>query len=214
MDVAREIQSPRISNLKIGVWLSAATVLWNLAEGVIAVCTGVAARSIALVAFGMDSFIETTSGVFVGWRLISELRNDNGEQAANIERRTVRVAGGLLLLLAAYIVIDAGARLFGYRAEPQPSMIGIIVAAAALVAMPALAWLKLRTARELGSRALRTDAFETIACAWLSAMTLVGLALNFTLGWRWADPLAAVMLVPMIVRQGIEALGSRDDDQD
>jgi divalent metal cation (Fe/Co/Zn/Cd) transporter len=93
-------------------------------------------------------------------------------------------------------------------------MIGIIVAAAAFVAMPALAWLKLRTARELGSRALRTDAFETITCSWLSAMTLVGLALNFTLGWQWADPLAAVMLVPMIVREGIEALGSRDDDQD
>jgi divalent metal cation (Fe/Co/Zn/Cd) transporter len=214
MDVARETQSPRIRNLKIGAWLSAATVLWNLAEGVIAVCAGVAARSIALVAFGMDSFIETTSGVFVGWRLISELRNDNGEQTANIERRTVRLAGGLLLLLAAYIVIDAGGRLFGYRAEPQPSMIGIIVAAAALVAMPALAWLKLRTARELGSRALRTDAFETIACAWLSAMTLVGLALNFTLGWQWADPLAALMLVPMIVREGIEAFGSREDDQD
>ena len=214
MDVAREVQSPRIRNLKIGVWLSAATVLWSLAEGVAAGCTGVAARSIALVAFGMDSFIETTSGVFVGWRLISELRNGDGEQVANIERRTVRLAGGLLLLLAAYIVIDAGARLFGYRAEPQPSMIGIIVAAAALVAMPALAWLKLRTARELGSRALRTDAIETITCAWLSAMTLVGLALNFTLGWQWADPLAAVMLVPMIVREGIEALGSRDDDHD
>jgi divalent metal cation (Fe/Co/Zn/Cd) transporter len=102
-------------------------------------------------------------------------------------------------------VIDAGARLFGYGAEPRPSEIGIIVTAAALVAMPVLAWLKFRTARALRSRALRADAFETIACAWLSATTLVGLALNFAFGWRWADPLAALLLVPMIAREGIEA---------
>jgi hypothetical protein len=91
MDVAGEMQSSRIRNLKIGVRLAVATVVWNLAEGVIAVCAGVFVRSIALVAFGMDSFIETTSGALLGRRLVSELRNDSGEQAANIERRTLRV---------------------------------------------------------------------------------------------------------------------------
>jgi divalent metal cation (Fe/Co/Zn/Cd) transporter len=164
MDVAGEMQSSRIRNLKIGVRLAVATVVWNLAEGVIAVCAGVFARSIAPVAFGMDSFIETTSGALLGWRLVSELRNDSGEQAANIERRMLRVAGGLLLLLAAYIMIDAGARLFGYGAEPRPSEIGIIVTAAALVAMPVLALLKFRTAC-----ALRAEHFEPMrVLRWLS----------------------------------------------
>ena len=195
------------------MWLAAATVAWNLAEGVIAVWAGVAAHSIALVAFGMDSFIETTSGALIGWRLMKEFRGESGEHAAGIERRTSRVAGGLLLLLAAYIVIDAGVRFLGHDAEPQSSAIGIVITAAALVVMPVLAWLKLRTARELNSRALRADAFESITCAGLSATTLAGLATNFALGWTWADPLAALMLVPMIAREGFEAIGLGDDDR-
>jgi divalent metal cation (Fe/Co/Zn/Cd) transporter len=162
----------------------------------------------------MDSFIETMSGAVVGWRILSELRGDLGSNAARIERRTSRMAGALLLLLAAYIVVDAAMRLLGYGAEPQSSAVGIIVTAAALVVMPPLAWLKLRTARELSSSALRADAFETITCAGLSATTLAGLALNFALGWTWADPLAALLLVPMIAREGFEAIGLRGTDHE
>jgi divalent metal cation (Fe/Co/Zn/Cd) transporter len=215
MDVA-EMRSSRRSHLRTGAWLAVATVAWNLAEGAIALGAGAAARSIALVAFGMDSFIETMSGAVVGWRFVSELRGELGSHAARIERTTSKMAGGLLLLLAVYIVVDAAMGLLGYGAEPQSSAIGIIVTAAALVAMPVLAWLKLRTARELNSRALRADAFETITCAGLSATTLAGLAVNFALGWTWADPLAALLLVPMIAREGFEAMGLRgaDDDQD
>jgi divalent metal cation (Fe/Co/Zn/Cd) transporter len=157
MDVA-EMRSSRTSHLKTGAWLAAATVAWNLAEGAIALGAGAAAGSIALVAFGMDSFIETMSGAVVGWRFVSELRGELGSQAAHIERTTSKMAGGLLLLVAAYIVVDAALRLLGSGAEPQASAIGIIVTAAALVVMPVLAWLKLRTARELNSRALRADA--------------------------------------------------------
>jgi divalent metal cation (Fe/Co/Zn/Cd) transporter len=182
MDVAGELQSSRTSHLKIGVWLAAATVAWNLAEGAIAVGAGAAARSIALIAFGMDSFIETASGALLGWRFVRELRGNSGNHAVQIERRTSRVAGGLLLLLAAYILIDAGVRLLGYAAEPRSSVVGVIVTATALVVMPVLAWLKLRIARELGSRALRTDAFESITCAGLSATTLAGLVTNLALG--------------------------------
>ncbi|MBV8056023.1 MAG: cation transporter [Deltaproteobacteria bacterium] len=184
-----------------------------MAEGAIALGAGAAARSIALVAFGMDSFIETMSGAVVGWRFMSELRGELGSHAARIERTTSKMAGGLLLL-AAYIVVDAALRLLGYGAEPQSSAIGIIVTAAALVVMPVLAWLKLRTARELNSRALRADAFETITCAGLSATTLAGLAVNFALGWTWADPLAALLLVPTIAREGFEAIGLGDADND
>jgi divalent metal cation (Fe/Co/Zn/Cd) transporter len=207
MNVSDKMRPSRTSHLKTGVWLADATVAWNLAEGAIAVSAGAAARSIALVAFGMDSFIETASGALLGWRLVRELRGDNGNHAPHIERRAAGVAGGLLLLLAAYVLIDAGVRLLGYAAEPRSSTVGIIVTAAALIVMPILAWLKLRTARDLGSRAMRTDAFETVTCAGLSATTLAGLALNFALGWTWADPLAALMLVPMIAREGFEAVG-------
>jgi len=215
MDVSSDMRSSRTSHLKIGVWLAVATVAWNLAEGAIAVGAGAAARSIALVAFGMDSFIETASGALLGWRLVTELRGDSGNHTARIERPTSRVAGGLLLLLAAYILIDAAVRLLGYAAGPQSSAVGIIVTAAALVVMPVLGWLKLRTARELCSRALRSDAFESITCAGLSATTLAGLVTNSALGWTWADPLAALMLVPMIAREGFEAIGGGNDvDQD
>ena len=214
-NVAGEMRSSRTSHLKMGVWLAAATVAWNLVEGAIAIGAGTAARSIALVAFGMDSFIETASGALLGWRLVRELRGNNRNHAPQIERRTSRVAGGLLLLLASYIVIDAGVRLLGCAAEPRPSVVGVIVTASALVMMPVLAWLKLRTARKLGSRALRTDAFESITCAGLSATTLAGLVTNLALGWTWADPLAALILVPMIAREGLEAIGlcCGDDDQ-
>jgi divalent metal cation (Fe/Co/Zn/Cd) transporter len=207
-------QSSRTSHLKTGACLAAVTFAWNLAEGIIAVSAGAAARSIALVAFGMDSFIETISAALVGWRLIRELRGDRDSLMTHIESRTSRVAGALLLLLATYIVIDAGMRLVGYGAEPRPSAIGMIVTAAALVVMPVLAWLKLRAARQLNSHALRADAFETIASAGLSAPTLGGLAVNFALGWKWADPLAALLLVPMIAREGFEAIGQGGADED
>ena len=114
------------------------------------------------------------------------------------------MAGTLLLLLAVYIVVDAGRRLLGFGAEAERSILGIALTAVSLVVMPFLGWAKLRTARRLGSGALRADAYETIACAWLSLTTLAGLVLNATLGWWWADPLAALCLVPLIVREGLE----------
>jgi divalent metal cation (Fe/Co/Zn/Cd) transporter len=216
MSAESDVRSSRTTHLRTGAWLAAVTIAWNLAEGLIAVAAGIAARSIALVAFGMDSFIETISGALVGWRLLSELSSGSVERAADLERRMSRLAGVLLLLLAAYILIDTGVRLLGYGAEPRPSGIGIIVTAAAVVVMPLLAWLKFRTAVELSSRALRADAFETITCAGLSVATLAGLALNFSLGWTWADPLAALVLVPIVAHEGFEAIGVRDgeDDQD
>lgn len=182
-----------------------ATVGWNIVEGIVAVGAGVLASSVALVGFGLDSFVETASGAVVGWRLRTELRSPSDpERAEVLEQRARRIAGELLLALAGYIVIDAGRRLLGFGAEAQESHVGLVLTTISLVVMPVLGWRKLKTATALGSGALRADAYETIACAWLSLTTLVGLALNAALGWWWADPLAALVIVPLIIREGLE----------
>lgn len=195
--------------LRRGIRLSAAVLAWNVVEGVVAVGSGLVANSVALISFGIDSFIEVTSAVVVGWRLLRELKHQSLEATEAIERRTARIAGGLLLLLAAYIVVDAGRRLLGHGEEAQPSFVGIVLTAASLVAMPLLGWAKLKTADELKSGAMRADAFETITCAWLSLATLAGLALNAAFGWSRADPIAALAILPLVVREGIE--GFRQD---
>jgi divalent metal cation (Fe/Co/Zn/Cd) transporter len=188
-----------------GVRLAWATVGWNLIEGIVAVSAGALASSVALVGFGVGSFVETASGAVVGWRLRAEMidRSDR-ERAEALESRAARIAGTLLLALAAYIVVDAGRRLLGYGAEARESIVGIALTAVSLVAMPLLGWAKLRTAGALGSGALRADAYETITCSWLSLTTLVGLILNAAFGWWWADPLAALAIVPLAVREGLE----------
>lgn len=201
----------RLGLLRRGVRLQAMTVGWNIVEGVVAVSAGIFASSVALMAFGIDSFVETTSGAVVGWRFRSELTGRADEERAEmLEQRAGRIAGGLLLVLAAYIVIDAGRRLFGFGEEAHESIVGIALTAISLALMPILGWLKLRTASALRSGALRADAYETIACSWLSLATLIGLILNARLGWWWADPMAALVIVPMVVREGLE--GWRGED--
>ena len=200
--------------LRRGVYLAAATVAWNVVEGVVAVWAGLLASSVALIGFGIDSFVETASAAVVGWRLWAELSGGADEERAELlERRAGRVAGALLLALAAYIVIDAGRRLLGFGDEAEQSAVGIALTAVSLAIMPALGWVKLRTAAALQSGALRADAYETIACSWLSLATLVGLVLNLALGWSWADPLAALAIVPLVVREGLEGWrGEHCDD--
>jgi len=151
-------------------------------------------------------FVETASGMLVGWRLWGEMRRRSLDRVEEVERWSSRIAGALLLLLALYIVVDAGRRLLGFGREAEESLIGIVLTGISLVVMPFLGWAKLRTAQALASRSLRVDAFQTIACAWLSLTTLVGLVLNAWLGWQWADPAAALLLVPLIAREGLEGL--------
>jgi divalent metal cation (Fe/Co/Zn/Cd) transporter len=196
--------------LRRGFLLGVATVAWNLVEGIIALTAGALAGSVALVGFGVDSLIETTSGAVVGWRFLREMRGLPPDRAERAERSASRVAGGLLFLLALYILADSARRLLGHGPQPQESMLGIALTAVSLVVMPFLGWAKLRTARALTSGALRADAFETIACAWLSLTTLTGLLLNAAFGWSWADPLAALVLVPLIVREGMAGIRGED----
>jgi divalent metal cation (Fe/Co/Zn/Cd) transporter len=201
----RAMPSTRAELLLRGVRLEIGTVLWNAIEGIIAIIAGVMASSVALIGFGIDSFVETASAAVVGWRLRAELTDEaDHERTETLERLTGRIAGALLLALAAYIVVDVGRRLLGFGAEARESTVGIVVTAISLIVMPLLGWAKLRTATILGSPALRADAYETITCAWLSLTTLAGLLLNSVLGWSWADPLAALAIVPLAVREGVE----------
>ena len=192
----------RVALLRRGVALEGVTVGYNALEGIVAIAAGLAADSVALTGFGIDSVIEVSSGALLWWRLRAEL--GSAPLGPTVERRAARGAGVLLLALGVYIVIDS-ARLLLTSNRPESSPVGIVLTVLSLIVMPLLARAKLRVAASLGSRALRADAHETIVCAWLSATTLLGLGLNAALGWWWADPAAALAMLPLIVREGIEA---------
>ena len=197
-------KSKRRDLLRRGLWLSWFTVAWNVIEAVVAIAAGAIASSVALISFGIDSSVEIISALVVTWRLSHELRGAAADDTKVLEKRTARITGGLLLLLATYIFVDAGRRLLGFGEVAQPSPVGIIMTGLSLVVMPLLGWAKLRTAHALQSATMRADAFETVTCAWLSLTTLSGLVLNAAFAWSWADPLAAVLIIPLIVREGIE----------
>src|SRR5438128_7693594 len=192
----------RVALLRRGLALEGVTVGYNALEGIVAIAAGLVAGSVALTGFGIDSVIEVTSGVVLWWRLRAELGAARVGPA--VEARAVRWAGVLLLALAVYIVAESARRLLtGDR--PGESVVGIVLRVLSLIGMPLLARAKLRLAASIGSRALRADAHETIVCAWLSATTLLGLALNAGLDWWWADPVSALGMVPLITREGVKA---------
>jgi len=193
----------RVALLRRGIALEGVTVGYNALEGIVAIAAGLAAGSVALTGFGIDSVIEVTSGALLWWRLRAEL--GSAPLGPTVERRASRGAGFLLLALGVYIATDS-ARLLLTGSHPDSSRVGIALMVASLIVMPLLARAKLRLAASLGSRALRADAHETIVCAWLSATTLLGLGLNALLGWWWADPVAALAMLPLIVHEGIEAI--------
>jgi len=191
----------RVALLRRGIALEGITVGYNALEGIVAIVAGIAAGSVALTGFGVDSVIEVTSGVLLWWRLRAELGVARVGPA--VEARAARWAGVLLLALAVFIVVESGRRLLTSD-RPGESVVGIVVTALSLIVMPLLARAKLRLAASLQSRAQLRSAYETLVCAWLSATTLLGLGLNALLGWWWADPVAALAMLPLIVREGIE----------
>lgn len=188
-----------------GLWLEGFTIVWTLVEAGIGVSAGVAAHSIALIAFGLDSVIEMIAGVALFSRLRAERLGASRTEAAARERRALWIVGTTLFMLGFYVVVEAAATLAGAR-EPEASTTGIILAAVSLVLMPLLAWGKKRTGEALGSRALVADAKESLACALLAFTLLVGLVLNAVAGWAWADPVAALIMVPWILNEGREAI--------
>jgi divalent metal cation (Fe/Co/Zn/Cd) transporter len=177
--------------------LALATVAWNVVEAVVAIASGAVADSIALVGFGLDSTIEVASATVILWQFAGEHHEDR-------ERRALRLIGWSFFALAAYVGAQALWSLAS-RTEPEASTVGIVLAAVSLVVMPVLAAAKRRTGAALDSRAVVADAAETRLCAWLSLVLLVGLLLNAAVGWWWADPLAALAIAALAVREGREA---------
>ncbi|HYD16607.1 MAG TPA: cation transporter [Candidatus Nanoarchaeia archaeon] len=183
------------------------TVLWNSLEALISIVAGILAGSIALVGFGLDSVIETSSGAVMLWRLHhSNERDVAARQRA--ERIALRLVGVSFLALATYVGIDAAISLY-HRDAPEGSIVGIGIAALSLIVMPLLARAKRRVASQLNSGAMQADSRQTDICAYLSAILLGGLALNAALGWWWADPIAALVMVPIIAKEGVEALHNK-----
>jgi divalent metal cation (Fe/Co/Zn/Cd) transporter len=191
----------RAYDLQRGIFLEYLTIAWNILEGCVAVASGVVAGSIALMGFGIDSFIETSSGGILLWRLHAERC---GADVEKLERKALRLVGLSFLLLAAYIAVDSIKSLVE-KARPERSPIGIGITMLSLVVMPWLAYQKRKAAGRLRSVALQADSRQTSLCAYLSAILLVGLAMNAVLGWWWADPVAALVMVPIIAREAVEA---------
>ena len=199
----------RPAMIRRGKLLEYATIGYNSLEGVIAIAAGVIAGSVALVGFGFDSVIEVISGATLLWRLYADVDEARREQ---VEQRALRIVGVSFLLLAAYVLFDAGKALLR-REPPDESIVGIVLAAVSLVVMPLLVRAKRRVAKAIGSRALDADATQTALCTYLSAILLGGLLLNAFAGWWWADPVAALVMVPIIVREGLEGIrGERCED--
>ncbi len=185
------------------------TIAWNSFEAAVALISGVLAGSIALVGFGLDSVIETMSAGILLWRLRAD---ENADQREHAERTAHRLVGVCFLLLAAYVAIES-IRALWTKAQPARSLSGLLIAVAAVTVMPLLGRAKRQVAAQISSGALHADARQADFCAWLSAILLAGLLLHGLLGWWWADPAAALVMTPIIAREGVQGLrGEKCDD--
>ena len=177
----------------------AATISYNVVEAVVAHTAGAAASSSALIGFGLDSIVEVLSAAAIAWQFAGGRNHEDREHVA------LRVVAFSFFALAAFVTFDAGRSLLG-ASEAEHSTVGIVLAAVSLAVMPGLSWFERRTGRELGSASVVADSKQTMICASLSAVLLVGLVANSALGWSWADPLAALVIAAVAVREGVEAL--------
>lgn len=192
----------RAKLIRRGQHLEYFTIGYNSLEGLIAIVAGLIAGSIALVGFGFDSVIEVVSGAALLWRLYSDAEETRRER---VEAIALRIVGICFLALALYVSYDSIKSLLT-REPPEESIPGIILAAASLIIMPLLTRSKRKVARQINSGALVADAKQTELCTYLSAILLGGLLLNALIGWWWADPVAALIMVPIIAKEGVEAL--------
>jgi divalent metal cation (Fe/Co/Zn/Cd) transporter len=198
----------RIAIVRRGRRVEYFTIAWNSIEGLLAVALGIIAGSISLVGFGLDSFIEVTSGSVLLWRMSVDADVHRRELH---EKRALKIVGLCFLLLAGYIAYESGMDLMSRRA-PEHSLPGIILACVSLVVMPLLSRAKRNIGRALGSAAMQADAKQTEFCTYLSAILLGGLLLNTIFGFWWADPVAAIIMAPIIAKEGIEGLQAKACD--
>lgn len=195
-------RSNRAAAVRRGQHLEYFTIGYNSLEGLIAITAGLIAGSIALVGFGFDSLIEVTSGSILLWRLHADVDETRRER---IEEISLRLVGACFILLAVYVSFDSVKSLIR-REAPEESIVGIVLAAVSVVVMPLLVRAKRKVARSINSGALMADSKQTELCTYLSALLLLGLLLNALFGWWWADPIAALIMVPIIVKEGLEGL--------
>ena len=192
----------RVELHRLALALAWATVAYNAVEAVVAIWAGSAADSLALVSFGGDSIVECLSALAVIWQFRGDVPEDR-------ERQALKAIAVAFFALAGYVTVDA-ARSLLVGADPEASTVGIVLAVASLVVMPVLTWAKRRVGRELGSATVTADSVQTLLCTFLSGVLLVGLVLNATLDWSWADPLAALVIAAVAVNEGRHAW--RGDD--
>jgi len=185
-----------------GLRLNYLTLAYNTVEAIVSIAAGLVAGSVALVGFGVDSGIEVTASAAAQWRLRADLDPVRRER---VERVTHRVIGASFLVLAAYVAVDSVTTLWK-REAPAASPAGLMILVLSLLVMPVLARAKRRVARALLSRALEADAAQTSLCAYLSLIALAGVGLNSAFGWWWADPVAALAMVPIVAKEGMEGL--------
>ena len=197
--------TPRQATLRTGIGLECFSIAWMVVEGTVGIVAGLVAHSVALEAFGIDSGLELVSASIVLWWLLLAHRGANQERTQTANEVAERVVGTGLLLLAAYVVIASAYQLLA-RSRPDTSTPGLVLSAVAAVVMPTLYLFKRHNAEQLDSQAMRADAFETLACGWLAITLLIGLALHHFFGWWWADPVAALVLVPFLLREGWEGI--------
>jgi cation diffusion facilitator family transporter len=194
-----------------GLRLEWFTVVWNVIEGVVAIGVGIVTGSVSLVAFGADSFIEVISALALLWRLRKAGPHASAEERGAAEQRALYLVAATFFLLAAYITYEAASALMS-RDGPENSTVGLVLSVVSLLVMPALAYGKQRTGRELGSEALKADAVETWVCSYLSLALLAGVGLNAAFGWWWADPAGALAMLPVILWQGWETFGEAREE--
>lgn len=207
--MAENVIWERTTAVRHGQRLEYFTIGWNALEGLVAVVAGAIAGSISLVGFGIDSFIEVTSGSVLLWRMSVDADVRGRERN---ERRALKIVGVCFLLLAIYIAYESGADLWSKR-PPEHSVPGIILACVSLIVMPLLSRAKRKVGKSLGSAAMHADAKQTEFCTYLSGILLLGLLLNALFGLWWADPAAGLLMVPIIAKEGIEGLqGKACDD--
>jgi divalent metal cation (Fe/Co/Zn/Cd) transporter len=186
------------------------TIIYNIAEGVVAIWAGIAAGSISLLTFGADSYLEVAAASVVYWRLaVKQDDEDSGE----IEERIEKFIGWTFLALAATVVFQTVFALAN-RNGAEESVPGIVLALVSVTLMPAIALWKLRLASDMNLRSLAAEAKETLACSYLSVTLLIGLAFNALLGWWWLDPLTALLLIPWLIKEGLEGVRGEDDDDE
>ncbi len=204
-----DAEADRQRLLRRGLRLEFISLGWNAVEGIVAVAAGLAAGSIALVGFGVDSFVESSSAGVIVWRILAERRSSSAARIQSVERTSQKLVAASLFLLGLYVLYGSVSALV-QQERPDPSIPGVILAAVSLAVMWWLARSIRNVGRQLHSHSIEADSAQTLACWWMSLSLLIGLGLNLLFGWWWADPIAGIAISAVVFREGWNAMKGKD----